>query len=265
MREVQLIARCAVVAHAALQVDEALDAMLAAAFEMYAMFGSDRWALREKPRINPLLQLHERLARAVELLLLVRARAAPMLPPEAWAIVVGHVLSTPFTLGCDAPRRATETPRPVLRHYGYAPDGSLRLALDPPLALPRLVDFREGVGALLSALGLSTHPAELARRAEMLGTFGSKSAFDRVRMLIAAFELPVPKHVLGPPAVSIRMSVSHASDAPARSGGGASGLVSGEGKPAEVGVSRFGDALVRVRIDAVALRGFGAVAVYRKA
>ena len=175
-------------------LDEALEAVLSNSFDLVTMLRQPRWGLNigagMPSTLNPLLLMHERLARSVELLLLVRTRAAPMLPPEIWALVVQQVLSIPcdnggggngdHSSGSDGggggsgglrlssgsvhslwdEGSACGGRRPVLRHYGFGSDGTLRLALDPPLHLPHLKRFRACVAAALDAV-LSRGPIEL--------------------------------------------------------------------------------------------------------
>ena len=249
-------------------LDEALEAVLSNSFDLVTMLRQPRWGLNigagMPSTLNPLLLMHERLARSVELLLLVRTRAAPMLPPEIWALVVQQVLSIPcdnggggngdHSSGSDGggggsgglrlssggvhslwdEGSACGGRRPVLRHYGFGSDGTLRLALDPPLHLPHLKRFRACVAAALDAV-LSRGPIEPeAGRGGAWGgsTWGGaawggqgegqpsysqwpnalsedrhRSAWRSVRTLIASFALPVPRFALGPPAVAVRSSV----------------------------------------------------------
>lgn len=217
-------------------VDEALNEMLGSSVLMLRMLSSQHWirARQEAANVNPLLLLHERLARQVETLLLVRTRCARNVPPEAWGIIVGHVLAVSLVPGCDEPVRRATVPRPVLRHYGYAPDGRLRLDLDPVLSLPRLADFRPSFRRVIGAVRELADPDQMAEHERALGAFTSKAAWNKIRSLIAAFELPVPKHLLGPPAVNATTTVHL-----------------GRGGRDDVGVSRFGRAQVRVHLQAV--------------
>ena len=156
MREAQALFEMAPLRQALEDVllEDALDRVLRTSADLVEMLRQPRWGLPicygRPATLNPLLLLHEQLARSVELLLLVRARAAPAIPPEVWALVVEQVLST--TTGSGG---GSGSSRPVLRHYGYANDGSLRLALDPPVRLPQLRRFRASVGAVLNVLGSS--------------------------------------------------------------------------------------------------------------
>lgn len=201
-------------------LDEALEAVLSTSFELVTMLRQPRWGLHMPSTLNPLVILHERLARSVELLLLVRARAAPMLPPEVWALVVERVLCIGNANGGCSGSDGAHTrlddgtacgeSRPVLRHYGFASDGTLRLALDPPLHLPHLRRFRACVAAALDAALSSPVELEGGRGSSRssLGSIGgdAATAWRSVRLLIASFARPVPKFALGPPAVAVRSS-----------------------------------------------------------
>lgn len=219
-------------------LDEAIQSLLTRSANLMTMLRQRQWSLYDALRLgpasaNPLLLLHEQLARGVELLLLVRARAAPTLPPEVWALIVEKVLSTSTVMSGGLASDTAEPEgkcrfgcRPVLRHYGFASDGSLRLALDPPAHLPRLKEFRTSVGLAMDVLGSGISRAGTGGEGEggmalagakgrclaVLSQFNSRSAWDAVRALSRAFALPVPKFVLGAPAVSVTTSVFLADD-----------------------------------------------------
>jgi len=225
--------------HRAAPVEAALNGILSSSGALLRRLGSPRWGLRSTPTVNPVHLLHERIVSAVRLLLLVRVRVCPKLPPEIWSMVIRYACGAwhdARLLRRDRGAWHDQQARPIVRHYGYAPDGSLRVALDPPLPIPKLGIFRHSVGAVLTTLSGVADPNDVARHAEIafsvlppdartrlckpsertLTIFfllpmraQSNSAWDRVRALIAAFELPVAPHMLYSDA-RVRLNVSSA-------------------------------------------------------
>ena len=159
------------------------------------------YELRAAPLINPLLLLHQRVCLAVRELLLVRARAAPKIPPEVWACVIGFALSI----------KSNGERVPLCRRYGFVADGSLRVVLDPPIVLPRMESFRSGLGSVMGAVTNAADPQEVAAEAvTLMGDPRHRNQTERVSALLNSFSLPLPEHMLASPRLALSLAVDAA-------------------------------------------------------
>ena len=177
----------------------ALDTVYSNSTDLLVTLQRKPYELRSTPLVNPLLMMHNHICSSLRLLLFIKQRIAPKLPPEVWRVIIDRVLN----LG-----RARGDVFPAVRRFGYLADGSLRVNLVPTV-LPSIDGFRSGIMTVMGAVNRGTDPERVAAvAATMLGeNTQTRLNTERVRALLEAFALPLPEDALLAPRVALALAV----------------------------------------------------------